>query len=319
MAGNPELYPLEYYTGSGISYESYGYSAMSKPLSQDVLESYLTQTATTDLAFLANILEFASCETLGIIGGPNYLSFYANYTYVLNDNTKEAIIYPGNRYIYYKDTRKTVVDNTYKVSDAIQGFSDRSIATLEVEELNPQKTYIIGGSSGWVSQMSDEPTQSDVISFTHSYDAIGSMLSSRAGFDRVGISGYGEIDSDGNIVSDDFISPTESNIGSGYSNSYGTSSWAQNLKAYQSVAGRLPVEGTLTVMGDTDNLNVLSQVKILIYIRQKLSEVSGIYRVLSKTDTISSSGLFTTSYRVVKIASDNGEYVFSEQYDLTEE
>ena len=294
----------------------------------DITKS-LNQVNMSDLNFLTMILNFAvaSAGHITKVVDPNardstmvYYVYYTRFTASLNDHTKEAHVYPTLK-VYSDPATGQIVSQEPFTSEELEKFKQKAgieKASTEIKSV-PDRTFYWGGSKGWEEQKDDKSiTVSDVISFDMQFDAIASMLSTRAALGEKGESSYGEITDNGTVSQSSLVTADDFS-GSGYPDYPGSMQWAKNLDAYSKIAQRLPVTGTLKTMGDTDDLEVMSQFKIAVIVNGNTSVVSGIYRVVSKTDEISSGGMFTSSYILTKIADDNKGYVFSEQYDLSTE
>lgn len=289
--------------------------------------SFLTQTGVSDLSYASSVLGPAF-KYIGVenkVLDPNKRDgartcdvFYVDYTLSLNDHTKEAYIYPTSKiYMDKVNTQSTVFKESF-TNEELEKFRKMADVEKASEEIKstPDRTFYWGGSKGWEEQNDDGSiTVSDVISFDMTVDAIVAMLTTKGDLEAKGISGYGEI-TDSGRVSIDSLSGGQDYSGSGMLKAPGSMMWAKTLGDYQKIAQILPVSGNLKTMGDTDGLKMMSQFKIAVIINGKTSVTSGIYRVISKIDNISEGGLFTSTYVLTKIADDNKNYVFSEQYDL---
>ena len=293
----------------------------------------LIQTGVSDLSYANTILQSAfhyigqEGKTV-YTGDPNarnpyvttmYNTYYVGYTMSINDHRKEAYIYPTYKVYRNPSTGSIDIKESFNNEELnkLKQLAGVEIASHEIKSV-PDRTFYWGGSKGWEEQKDDKKiTVSDVISFDIDFDAIAAMLTTKGSLESKGVSGYGEITDSGRVTQSS-LSQAQDYSGSGMNSAPGSMMWATSLDAYSKIAQILPVAGTLKTMGDTDDLKIMSQFKIGILVDGKSSVASGIYRVISKIDNISEGGLFTSSYSLTKIADDNKNYTFSEQYKLSE-
>lgn len=116
------------------------------------------------------------------------------------------------------------------------------------------------------------------------------------------------IDPDGNTYEQEQVS-MELSVKNGDPALSNTMSSLTSISDFNTVAGKLIANGTVTIPGTARVLGMLSMFQLYVYVSNKLAVTSGNYRILSQTDTIS-GGVYTTTIDVYKEGSLSGEAVY---------
>ena len=80
----------------------------------------------------------------------------------------------------------------------------------------------------------------------------------------------------------------------------------RDTSSYKKIALNFPASGTITIPGLYSAVPILSRFNLFVFIANKLDILSGIYQVLSQSDSIQ-NGQFLTTLTVMKVKSFTGD------------